>query len=211
MGKKRRRIRRGGENPGSQWRKRSRNPRAHERMTSSANLVGLIVGTRLLAPGRKKEEEEEGEKGSDINTKKQMGNINKMNYVIFDNKKKILSRKNGNLKEESRNLKEESRKNGNLKEERRSFVAKKKDIENKKLNNHVTNEYKKMMMKRKNYDMCNEKEKETGVSKEFNKIRLKKLTLKYLGLISFKHKVRKQYRGSCKGNVVACPPLRDNG
>ena len=101
-------------------------------MTSSANLVGLIVGTRLLAPGRKKEEEEEGEKGSDINTKKQMGNINKMNYVIFDNKKKILSRKNGNLKEESRNLKEESRKNGKLKEERRRFVAKKKDIENKK-------------------------------------------------------------------------------
>ena len=86
-------------------------------------------------------------------------------YVIFDNKKKILSRENGNLKEESRNLKEESRKNGNLKEERRSFVAKKKDIENKKLNNHVTSEYKKMMMKRKNYDMCNEKEKETAVSK----------------------------------------------
>ena len=72
------------------------------------------MGKRLLAPGRKKEEEKEGEKGSNINIKKQMGNINKMNYVIFDNKKKILSRKNGNLKEESRNLKEESRKNGNF-------------------------------------------------------------------------------------------------
>ena len=69
------------------------------------------------------------------------------------------------------------------------------------------------MMKRKKYDMCNEKEKEkeTGVSKEFNKIRLKKLTPKYLGVISFKHKVRKQYRGSCKGNVVAYPPLRGDG
>ena len=138
-------------------------------MTSGANLVGLVMGTRLLAPDRIKEEEEEGEKESVINTNKQMGIINKMNYVISENMKKILSRKNENLKEESWKLKEEGRNNGNLKEERRrSFITKKKDIENKKLNNHVTSEYIKMMMKRKNYDMCNEKEKETGVNKGFN-------------------------------------------
>ena len=106
MGKKRKRIKRGGENPGSQWRKRSRNPKAHERMmTSSAKLVGRIVGNRLLAPGRKeeeeKEEEKEGEKGSIINIKMGNNSKEKMNYAIYDNKK-IISRKNGNSKEERR-------------------------------------------------------------------------------------------------------------
>ena len=106
-----------------------------------------------------------------------------------------------------------SRKNGNSNEEIRRFYVKKKDIENKKQNNYVASEYKSMMMmmKRKKYDMIKEKEKDTKMSKEFNKTSLKKLTSKYLRVISFKHKVRKQYRGSCKGNVVAYPPLRDNG
>ena len=166
-------------------------------MASSAKLVGRIVGTSLLAPGRKeekeKEEEKEGEKGNIINIK--MGNIkkDKMNYAIFDNNK-ILSQKIGNAKEE-----------------RRKFYKKKKDIENKKRNNYVASKYKNMMMKRKEYDMVKENEKDTKMNNESNKTRLKNLTPKCLGVISFKHKVRKQYRGSCKGNVVAYPPFRDNG
>ena len=47
--------------------------------------------------------------------------------------------------------------------------------------------------------------------KEINKIRSKKLIPEYLEVLSFKHNVRKQYRGSCKGNAVVYPPSRDNG
>ena len=47
--------------------------------------------------------------------------------------------------------------------------------------------------------------------KEYNKFRSKKLTAKYLDIISFKISVRKQYRVACKGNVVAYLPFRDNG
>jgi len=103
-----------------------------------------------------------------------------MNYAIYDNKK-ILSRKNVNSNEEIRR-----------------FYVKKKDIENKKQNNYVASEYKNMMMmmKRKQYDMIKEKEKDTKMSKELNKISLKKLTPKYLGVRSFKHKVRNQYNST---------------
>ena len=116
-------------------------------MASSAKLVGRIVGTSLLAPGKKeekeKEEENEGEKGNIINIKLGNNKKDKMNYAISDNNN-ILSRKIGNTKEERR------------------FYIKKKDIENKKRNNYVASKYKNMMMKRKKYDMVKENEKDTN-------------------------------------------------
>ena len=167
-------------------------------MTSSGSSVRRNKGARYPVPRSKKERKKERKKkmkqiGDYVRVKMNYitifddqyagkinegeGNMCNMNYAIFD-KKKILSRKSGKLREESRNLEEESRKNDPIPvvytdhgQERRRFVIKKKDIENIKRNNYVMIKYKNMMMRRKKYDMCNEKEKEAGMSKEFNKIR----------------------------------------